>query len=246
VALIVLLAQIGSFVPADAAQVGLVDRIFTRVGAHDDLAGGTSTFMVEMLETATICRQATPRSLVVLDEVGRGTSSEDGQAIAQAVLEYLHDRVGARTLFATHFHALASLGTTLPGLELWTFAVLELSGRIAFTHRLTPGVSEQSYGLHVARLAGLPEPLVDRARALLAGSPRPATSPGMSCADGATGPYDVERRPPRQGDAQSIRRDAAPLIAELARVDLAQTTPLQALLRLADVQLAARRLLEDG
>src|SRR6185437_12265817 len=139
VALIALLAQIGSFVPAEAARVGLVDRIFTRAGAHDDLAGGSSTFMVEMMETATICRQASSRSLVVLDEVGRGTSTEDGCALAQAVLEYLHDHVQARTLFATHFRDLAPAVERLPRIAPWTFAVLELSGQLAFTHRITPG-----------------------------------------------------------------------------------------------------------
>jgi len=274
VALIVLLAQVGSFVPAATAHVGLVDRIFTRVGAHDDLAGGASTFMVEMLETATICRQATARSLVVLDEIGRGTSTEDGQAIAQAVIEYLHNEVGVRTLCATHFHELAGLARTLPHLELWTFAVLELSGQIAFTHRIAPGAAQRSYGLHVARLAGLPPSIMERAQAILEDDATPSapSEPVMPRENGR--PSGDLRQPgdefhveqighPERSEGSLAYPDAirghmlssgtrdsqtnvAALLDTLVRLDVAQTTPLQALLKLADVQQAARRLLESG
>ncbi|MBX6342394.1 MAG: DNA mismatch repair protein MutS, partial [Thermomicrobiaceae bacterium] len=146
VALIVLLAQIGSFVPARAARVGLVDRIFTRVGAHDDLAGGASTFMVEMVETATILHQATRQSLVVLDEVGRGTSTDDGLAIARAVLEDIHDRIGARTLFATHFLELTAMADALPGVANAHVAALERGGRVVFLYAVRPGPADRAYG----------------------------------------------------------------------------------------------------
>ena len=166
-ALIVLLAQIGSFVPVKAARIGLVDRIFTRVGAHDDLAGGASTFMVEMVETATILNQATSRSLVILDEVGRGTSTYDGLAIAHAVLEDVHDRIGARTLFATHYLELTQLANDLDGLANAHVAVLEADGRVIFLYAVRPGSADRAYGIHVARLAGLPRAVADRADVVL-------------------------------------------------------------------------------
>jgi DNA mismatch repair protein MutS len=168
VALIVLLAQVGSSVPAAQARVGLVDRIFTRVGAQDDLAGGSSTFMVEMVETATILNQATRRSLVILDEVGRGTSTDDGLAIAQAVVEDLHDRVGARTLFATHYLELTGLTASRPGLANLHVAVVEVDGRVIFLHAVRPGPADRSYGIQVARLAGLPPWVASRAEELVA------------------------------------------------------------------------------
>ncbi|HZU08023.1 MAG TPA: DNA mismatch repair protein MutS [Chloroflexota bacterium] len=174
VALIVLMAQVGSFVPARRARIGIVDRIFTRIGAQDDLAAGASTFMVEMEETAAILRHATPRSLVVLDEIGRGTSTQDGLAIARAVIEYLHDRVGARGLFATHFHELIELAAHLPRLCNLHTAVREENGQVVFLHRVLPGGSDRSYGLHVARLAGLPAEVLERAAALLAAAEPPA------------------------------------------------------------------------
>ena len=155
VALVVLLAQTGSFVPATAARIGPIDRLFTRVGSADDLVAGASTFLVEMAETANILRHATPRSLVVLDEVGRGTSTHDGLCIAQAVLEHLHDAIGARTLFATHFHELTALADTHDGARNVTVAVDERDGEIAFLYRVVPGAADRSYGVQVARLAGL-------------------------------------------------------------------------------------------
>jgi len=166
-ALVVLLAQAGSFVPAERATIGLVDRLFTRVGSQDDLVAGASTFLVEMAETANILRHATARSLVVLDEVGRGTSTHDGLCIAQAVLEHIHDRVGARTLFATHFHELTSLAESLHDVRNVTVAVDEADEGLAFLYRVVPGAANRSYGVQVARLAGLPDSVTARAAELL-------------------------------------------------------------------------------
>jgi DNA mismatch repair protein MutS len=166
-ALIVLMAQTGSFVPAGAAEIGVVDRLFSRVGASDDLARGHSTFMVEMVETAIILAQATARSFVILDEIGRGTATFDGLSIAWAVAEHLHDRVGCRTLFATHYHELTQLAETLPALSCHTMRVKEWKGDVVFLHEVKEGTADRSYGIHVARLAGLPEPVIARARAVL-------------------------------------------------------------------------------
>jgi DNA mismatch repair protein MutS len=168
VALIVLMAQIGSFVPAESAHIGLVDRIFTRVGAQDDIAVGQSTFMVEMVETANILNHATRKSLLILDEVGRGTSTYDGLAIARAVVEYIHDRIGARTLFATHYHELTALAAKLPALACHTMRVKEWQGEVVFLHEVAPGAADRSYGIHVARLAGLPPAVTARAEEVLA------------------------------------------------------------------------------
>jgi DNA mismatch repair protein MutS len=166
-ALMVLLAQTGSFVPATAATITPVDRLFTRVGSEDDLVAGASTFLVEMSETANILRHATPRSLVVLDEVGRGTSTHDGLCIAQAVLEHLHDEVGAMTLFATHFHELTALADDFAGVRNVTVAVDERDGQLAFLYRVIPGAADRSYGVQVAKLAGLPASVTARAETLL-------------------------------------------------------------------------------
>jgi DNA mismatch repair protein MutS len=168
-AVIVLLAQCGSFVPAERAVVGLADRIFTRVGAHDDITAGMSTFMVEMTETANILNHATRASLVILDEVGRGTSTYDGVSIAQAVVEYLHDapKLGCRTLFATHYHELTALAERLPRVRNQRVEVLEEGDTVRFLHRVVPGGADRSYGIHVAALAGLPSGVIARARQVL-------------------------------------------------------------------------------
>src|SRR5215469_1504495 len=168
VALITLLAQIGSFVPARSARIGLVDRIFTRVGAEDDIASGKSTFMIEMEETATILHHATRHSLIILDEIGRGTSTYDGLAIARAVVEHLHTVAGARTLFATHYHELAAMADELPHLRVYTMAIRDdEQGGIVFLHRVTPGCIGRSYGVYVAKLAGMPLSIVRRAEEVL-------------------------------------------------------------------------------
>src|SRR5947199_3284224 len=160
--------QIGSFVPARRARVGIVDRLFARVGATDELSRGQSTFMVEMTETANILHNATPRSLVILDEIGRGTSTFDGISLAWAITEHIHDAIGCRTLFATHYHELVELEKTKPRLRNANVAVSESQGEIVFLHRIISGGADQSYGIHVARLAGLPAPVLERAREILA------------------------------------------------------------------------------
>ena len=169
VALIVLMAQMGSFVPAKSARIGVTDRIFTRIGASDDLASGKSTFMVEMAEVAEILKNATPRSLLILDEIGRGTSTFDGMAIARAVLEYAADpkRLGAKTLFATHYHELTDIEQELPGVRNYNIAVKKRGGDIVFLRKIVPGAADDSYGVEVAKLAGLPDRVVSRARELL-------------------------------------------------------------------------------
>lgn len=169
VALIVLLGQIGSFVPAASAEIGLVDRIFTRVGASDDLAKGQSTFMVEMTETALIANNATENSLVILDEIGRGTATYDGLSIAWSVVEHLHDHVGCRTLFATHYHELTQLADSRQAVNNFNIAVREWNDQIIFLRQIIPGAADKSYGIQVARLAGLPDTIINRAKEILAG-----------------------------------------------------------------------------
>jgi DNA mismatch repair protein MutS len=221
VALIVLLAQCGSFVPAGAASIGLADRIFTRVGAHDDLAAGMSTFMVEMTETASILNHATRASLVILDEVGRGTSTYDGVSIAQAVVEYLHDspRLGCRTLFATHYHELTALADHLSRVCNERVEVLEEGDSVRFLHRVVPGGADRSYGIHVAALAGLPAQLIARARQILA---------------------ELERQRPLEPPEQQLGLPLAPpedpLRRELAEIQLDRMSPLEALQKLYELR----------
>jgi len=169
VALVVLMAQIGSFVPAASARIGLVDRIFTRIGAQDEIYSGQSTFMVEMVETANILHHATNRSLLILDEIGRGTSTYDGVSIAWAVVEYIHNHpsLRAKTLFATHYHELTQLADLLPGVRNYNVAVSESAGKVVFLHKIIPGGADRSYGIHVGQLAGLPSPVVQRAEEIL-------------------------------------------------------------------------------
>ncbi len=167
-ALIAVLAQIGAFVPADRARIGVVDRLYSRVGAADDLARGRSTFMVEMVETAAILNQAGPGALVILDEIGRGTATYDGLSIAWAAVEHLHDRNRCRALFATHYHELTALSARLADLACYTMQVKEWQGDVVFLHEVAPGAADRSYGIHVAKLAGLPKPVIERAEAVLA------------------------------------------------------------------------------
>ncbi|MCD6072435.1 MAG: mismatch repair protein MutS, partial [Microvirga sp.] len=166
-ALIVVLAQMGSYVPAKEAHIGIVDRLFSRVGAADDLARGRSTFMVEMVETAAILNQATARSLVILDEIGRGTATFDGLSIAWAAIEHLHETNRCRALFATHFHELTALAERMPRISNATLKVTEWNGEVVFLHEVVPGAADRSYGLQVARLAGLPTAVVERAKTIL-------------------------------------------------------------------------------
>lgn len=226
-ALIVLLAQTGAFVPAERARIGVADRVFCRVGASDNLARGESTFLVEMNETANILRFATPQSLVIMDEVGRGTGTDDGISIAQAVSEYLLSEVGSRTLFATHYHELTGLDP--PGLRTMRMAVSEDEGRVIFLKRVEPGPSHRSYGVHVARLAGLPPPVVQRAEQLLAA--RSEGTPHSS--DSGEGPLPeasgFRQRDDSSGGQRALFAEESWLPAEIRSLDLANMTPVQAI-----------------
>ncbi len=233
VALIVLLAQIGSFVPADAARVGLVDRIFTRVGAHDDLASGQSTFMVEMNETAAILNNATPRSLVILDEVGRGTSTYDGLALAWAVAEYLH-AVGAKTLFATHYHHLNELEKTLPGAKNFRVAVKEQGDHIVWLRKIMPGGTDRSYGIQVAKLAGVPDPVLRRAGEVLKALEATARGAGQS-------PAQSLAAQTQRLQMTLFEADPHPVLDELTSLDLGTLSPIEALTKLYDLQRRARQ-----
>jgi DNA mismatch repair protein MutS len=228
---IVLLAQIGSFVPVDAAIIGVCDRIFTRIGAHDDLSGGLSTFMVEMAETAAILRQATGRSLVILDEIGRGTSTYDGVSIAQAVVEHLHDapQLNCRTLFATHFHELTVLAGQLSRVRNARVEVVDDGADITFLHRIVAGGADRSYGVHVAKLAGIPGGVVIRARQLLAEQERsrPLGTSGEHGSDQLT--LSIAAPGPH------------PVMSELASLDLDAMTPIAALNKLAELHDRATR-----
>ena len=229
-AIITLMAQIGSFVPASQAVIGLVDRIFTRVGLQDDLTTGQSTFMVEMVETAAILNQATPRSLVVLDEIGRGTSTYDGMSIAQSVIEHLHNdpRLGCKTLFATHYHELTQLASTLPGVRNFTVAVAEEDGDVVFLHRIAPGGADKSYGVHVARLAGLPNGVVNRAWEVL------ADLEGSNNKDGHPANRKTRRR--EQDLQMQLFNPAQALADEVKALDIPNLTPLEAINRLYELQ----------
>jgi DNA mismatch repair protein MutS len=233
VALIVLMAQIGSFVPAAEARIGVVDRIFTRVGALDDIAAGQSTFLVEMLETASILHNATRRSLLLFDEIGRGTSTYDGMAIARAVVEFLHHRpeVAAKTLFATHYHELVELASFLPRVKNYNVVVTEEEGRVVFLHRILPGGADRSYGIHVAQLAGMPRPVIQRAQEVLSEleeeSDRRHRSP--------------RRRTSREAAIQlSLLGANHALLEELASLDVDGLTPLQAITKLYELREKAR------
>jgi DNA mismatch repair protein MutS len=242
-ALIVVLAQIGSFVPARAARIGVVDRVFTRIGAQDDLARGQSTFLVEMTETAAILRHATPRSLILLDEIGRGTSTFDGLSIAWAVAEYVHERrPGAKVLFATHYHELTRLAAELPRVRNVHVAVREWKDDIVFLHRVVPGGTDRSYGIQVARLAGLPADVIARARALLRefeqGAPMPESPSGADASQLALfgGPGTVSPAP------AGAERPPHPVLEALAGLDPDRLTPLEALTTLHEL----RRRLREG
>ena len=233
-ALIVLLAQVGSFVPAQKARLGMADRIFTRVGASDDLSRGRSTFMVEMNETAQILNQATPKSLVVLDEIGRGTSTFDGLSIAWAVAEYLHDlkQSGVRTLFATHYHELVQLAKTKPRVRNFNVAIKEWEERVIFLRKLQPGGTSRSYGLAVARLAGLPAQVLDRAAEVLENLER-----GGIDVTGLPRLARSAKAPPKQSaqlDLFAARE--AELTDQLRKIEVDDMTPLSALNKLAELK----------
>jgi len=229
VALIVLMAQAGSFVPAAEARIGVVDRIFSRVGAFDDIAAGRSTFMLEMLETAEILHGATPRSLLIFDEIGRGTSTYDGVAIARAVVEFIHNRpdLNSRTLFATHYHELTELASFLPRVRNYNVAVAEEGGGVVFLHRILPGGADRSFGVHVAQLAGLPRPVVIRAREILS---ELESGPG---AGPRAAPAETFAQLALFGRNDGLRRD-------LATLEVDSMTPLQAITKLYELVEKAR------
>jgi DNA mismatch repair protein MutS len=233
-ALIVLLAQVGSFVPAASARVGVVDRIFTRIGAQDDISSGQSTFMVEMVETASILNQATRRSLVLLDEIGRGTSTWDGLAIARGVVEYIHNapKLGCRTLFATHFHELTELADILPGVCCARMDVLDDGDRVVFLHHVVDGAADRSYGIHVAELAGVPRALTRRAREILAELERSAAASGK-----------IDRRSATkaaENDQVSVQltmfAPPHPVVSTIQSLDVEALSPLEALTKLYELK----------
>ncbi len=226
-ALIVIMAQIGSFVPADEAKIGIVDRVFTRIGAQDEVAFGQSTFMVEMVETANILNHATPRSLLILDEVGRGTSTYDGLSIAWAVVEYLHNHPErrARTLFATHYHELTEMAAHLPSVHNYNLAVVEEGKQVVFLHKVEPGGADRSYGIHVAQLAGVPRPVIHRAEELLAQLESGEFRPG------------TEKPEPYQ---PVLFADENPIVEELQKLDVSTMTPLEAINKLYELQKRAQ------
>jgi DNA mismatch repair protein MutS len=223
-ALIALMAQMGSFVPAASAKVGLVDRIFTRIGAQDEIHAGQSTFMVEMIEVANILHHATSRSLLILDEIGRGTSTYDGVSIAWAVVEYIHNhpRLHAKTLFATHYHELTQLADILPGVRNYNVAVTEADGSVIFLHKIIPGGADRSYGIHVAQLAGLPRPVIQRATEILEDLEK---SSGQAI-----------RINPHLAQQVALFPETNPLLEELSALDMNMISPIEALNKLYEWQ----------
>ena len=221
-ALIVLMAQVGSFVPADSAKIGIVDRIFTRVGASDDLASGQSTFMVEMTEVANILRNATSSSLLILDEIGRGTSTFDGLAIAWAVIEYISNPriLGAKTLFATHYHELTELEGSLAGVNNYCIAVKEKGDDIVFLRKIVKGGADKSYGIQAAKLAGVPEPVISRAKELV----EELVQADISLKPKAV-PVEMDMEQISLFD--TVKDDD--IITELREMDLSNMTPIDAL-----------------
>jgi len=236
VAIIALLAQIGSFVPAESATIGLVDRIFTRVGLQDDLVTGQSTFMIEMLETANILNNATSKSLIILDEIGRGTSTYDGLSIAQAVAEYIHNhpRLGAKTLFATHYHELVGLANFLPRVKNFNVAVTEEGGNVVFLRKIIPGGADKSYGIHVAQLAGLPRAVVHRAEEVLT----ELENHTEEKAERGTRP---SRREKASSEQLLLFGEKPPIIDAILGMDISSMTPLEAITKLYELQQKAKK-----
>jgi DNA mismatch repair protein MutS len=226
VALITLMAQIGSYVPASSAEIGVVDRVFTRIGAHDELHVGRSTFMVEMVEAAEILNHATHRSLLILDEIGRGTSTYDGLSLAWAIVEYLHNhpRLKPRTLFATHYHELTGLADLLPQVANYNVDVAEEGDRVTFLHKIVPGGADRSYGIHVAQLAGMPRDVIIRANEILRDLEKHAPT--------AT----VEPSRLNSGQQMALFPEASPILQELEKLDIPAMTPLEAINKLYEWQ----------
>ncbi len=231
--LIVLLAQIGSYVPAESAKIGIVDAIFTRVGASDNIAAGESTFLVEMHEAANIVNTATDRSLILLDEVGRGTSTFDGISIAWALTEFIHDRIGAKTLFATHYHELNQMAALLPRVQNLKVDVREYGNKVIFLHKVTPGSADHSYGIQVGRMAGLPEEVTTRAAEILRNL---EGSDLIVHGDGGRGQARTGRRDGPDNQISLFGAREEKLREMIAAADPDSTTPLEALRILAELK----------
>ncbi|OQX87345.1 hypothetical protein B6D60_04085 [candidate division KSB1 bacterium 4484_87] len=236
VGLIVLMAQIGSFVPAREAKIGLVDKLFTRVGASDNLAGGESTFLMEMNETANILNNATTRSLILLDEIGRGTSTFDGLSIAWSVAEYLHNTsaVAAKTLFATHYHELTELARILPRVKNYNVAVKEWGDEVIFLRKIVPGGCDNSYGIHVAQLAGLPRGVIERAKQVLANLEK--NEYGENKTPRLAKPLTEEKSLLHSSQLDFFSQQENLLREKLKELDINQLTPLEALNKLFELK----------
>ena len=226
-AVIVIMAQMGSYVPADQAELPIFDAIFTRIGAADDLVSGQSTFMVEMMEANKAVRLATDRSLILFDELGRGTATYDGMALAQSIIEYIHDKIGAKTLFATHYHELTDLSQTLEHLENVHVSTLEKDGQVTFLHKIAQGPADKSYGIHVAKIAGMPEELLERADRILQTlenqAPTAPANPAASVVKEPSGQIDLFADTPSH-----------PVLDELAKLDIYNMTPMEVMMRVAE------------
>jgi DNA mismatch repair protein MutS len=238
IGLLVILAQMGSFIPAEAAELPIFDKVFTRVGASDNLAMGQSTFLVEMLETANILNSATPDSLILLDEIGRGTSTFDGLSLAWSIVEYIHNnrQISAKTLFATHYHELTELENILPGVKNYNISVKEWNDKIIFLRKIERGSADQSYGVQVARLAGIPQTVIKRAKEILKNLEEHELSPqGLSA--------QTKRKLLSESNQMDIfdailEKDEAKnqLLEEIKKIDVNNLTPLEAIQKLADLK----------
>ena len=225
-AMIVIMAQMGSYVPADQAELPIFDAIFTRIGAADDLVSGQSTFMVEMMEANKAVRLASKDSLILFDELGRGTATYDGMALAQAIIEQIHDQIGAKTLFATHYHELTDLERELDHLENVHVSTLEENGQVTFLHKIAPGPADKSYGIHVAKIAGLPDNLLHRAAYIL-------QSLENQAAQVSAEPSSAHISTSNQLELFAPEH---PILEKIGRLDLNQMTPMEALVTLSDLQ----------
>jgi DNA mismatch repair protein MutS len=224
------MAQMGSFVPADSAKISLVDRIFTRIGAQDEIHAGQSTFMVEMVEAANILNHATPKSLLILDEIGRGTSTYDGISIAWAVIEYIHNHplLKSKTLFATHYHELTKLSALLPGVRNYNVAVTEADNDVVFLHKIIPGAADRSYGIHVAQLAGLPQPVIKRANEIIVELEKIS---GQNI-----------RMDKHTAQQAALFPENNPILEEIKRLDMNSLSPIEALNKLYELR---KKFIED-
>jgi DNA mismatch repair protein MutS len=247
IALIAIMAQVGSFVPASYASIGIIDQVFTRIGAFDDLASGQSTFMVEMVELANILNNASPRSLVLLDEIGRGTSTYDGYSIAKAVVEFLHNRgkVGVRALFATHYHQLTALEEKLKRVKNYHIAVKEEGHELVFLRKIVPGATDRSYGIQVARLAGVPEKVIERANEILKELERENVleeaedgNNGKKRKSKATARYTQMMLfdPGNNGENSAEVNRPSPVETALRKLNVEEMTPIEALNKLHELK----------